>query len=435
MTTPSDPAWATSEDLARKLYELTGFPEDLLDTAPEDAYVADEFLRDADAIVTHIEVNDKHGVGVLIGRLFRHHRNIISIRSQDHYGGEQDFAGMCLRIGHQDTSRDAVFKNVLDALAGNTIARVLCVPYYPDDARNALVLKEAHGVPLCTYLMDDQNICVDGIPDELMRELLAKSSLRLAISPELAVSYELKYGCKFWFMPPVATAAHILSELRPWEAARSERRAGVMVGNIWGQRWMDLLRETVRGAGITLRWYSNSYFRFLSGDRDELARDSIIVPEGPPLPDLELIEVLRQAPFVVVPSGTLDASDDRRFIAQLSLPSRIPFIMATSHTPIIVLGDRRTGAGRFVEDLEIGMVCPYDRESFQAAVDKITQPDVNLAMRGNALARAKRYSDEGVAEWIWQSLARGGPLDQRYEEMMPKQKPDLEQLVRSGRQL
>ena len=434
MTTNSDSVRTTNDELAWKLLGLVGAPADLSDSASEGEHPATGVPRDADAVVTHIEVNDKHGVGVLIRRLFRGRANVISVRSRNHYGGEQDFGDLDLCISHENTSRDAVFLNVLDALKRSTVARVLCVPYYPDDVRNALALSEVCGAPLGTYLMDDQNICADGIPDELMRELLAKSSLRLAISPELAICYELKYGCKLWLMPPVVTAGHILSEIREPEAVRSARTSGVIVGNIWGQRWLDLLRETVRDSGVTLRWHSNNYFRFLSGAGDELARDSIIVPEGPPLPDEELIEVLRQAPFVVVPSGTLDETDDRRFIARLSLPSRIPFVMAVSHTPFIVLGDKRTGAARFVEDLRIGTVCPYDRKAFREAVDHVTQPDVNLSMRRNALAVAPRYSDDGAAEWIWQSLARGEPLDRRYEEMMPEQRPDLEDLVRaSGR--
>jgi len=126
----------------------------------------------------------------------------------------------------------------------------------------------------------------------------------------------------------------------------------------------------------------------------------------------------------------LDESDDRRFISQLSLPSRIPFMLATSHIPIIVLGDKRTAAARFVENLGLGTVCSYDRQAFRNAVDWITQPDVNLSLRKNALAVAERFSDEGALAWIWQSLAQGKPLGDRYEQLMPKPKPDLQHLVK-----
>jgi hypothetical protein len=62
-------------------------------------------------------------------------------------------------------------------------------------------------------------------------------------------------------------------------------------------------------------------------------------------------------------------------------------------------------------------------------VDYITRPEVNLEMRRKALALAGRFTDVGVAEWIWQSLARGEPLDGRYEDLMPRERPDLSRLL------
>jgi hypothetical protein len=381
-------------------------------------------VREADAIITHIEVNGQHGVGALTSRLFAGYPNILSIRSANYYNGEQDFGELHLCLSHEDPSRDAVFQTTLNALGENTVRRVLCVPYFADDVRNALAIKEIFGVPMCTYLMDDQNVCVDGIPDDLMRELLAKSALRLGISPELCFAYELKYGCKIHFLPPVVTARYIQSQTR----APEMRREGVIIGNIWGQRWLDLLRETVRHSGVTLRWYSNGNFRWLNCSKEDLVRDGIIPHEGAPVPDEELVEILRQAPFAVVPTGVLDDTDDRRFIAWLSLPSRIPYIVATSHAPIVVLGDPRTGAARFVEQHLVGVVAPYKAEAFRAVVDDLLLPEVNLGIRRMALALAGRFTDVGTAEWIWQSLARGEPLDRRYEDMLPKIRPELTHL-------
>jgi hypothetical protein len=125
----------------------------------------------------------------------------------------------------------------------------------------------------------------------------------------------------------------------------------------------------------------------------------------------------------------LDESDDRRFIAQLSLPSRIPYMMAVSQIPILVLGSRDTGAAHFVEQFGIGVVAGYERKAFVEAVDYITRPEVNLEMRRKALALAGRFTDVGVAEWIWQSLALGEPLDGRYEDLMPRERPDLSRLL------
>lgn len=408
------------QELARKLL-------DLIAKAPPES-ITEQFVQqppqDADAIVTHIEVNDRHGVGVLISRLFGEDDNILSIRSQDYYEGRQDFGAMHVCVSHSDTSRDMVFWNVLQALRGATVKRVLCVPYFPDDARNAIALKESFGGPLCTYLMDDQNLCADGIPDSVMEELLAKSTLRLAISRELCAGYEQKYGYKMWLMPPLVPTRLIPPRLNTPPEAALQSHSGIIVGNIWGQRWIELLRETVRDSGITLRWYNHGEFRWLPCTKEALSSDGVIPQEGPPDPDERMVEILRQAPFVVVPSGTLDDTDDRRFIAQLSFPSRIPYILATSHAPILVLGNPETAAARFVTGAGIGMVAPYGRRTFQEAVEQITRPGVNLEMRRAAFLLSIRFADLGASEWLWSSLAKGEPMDGRYEELMSRREAE-----------
>jgi hypothetical protein len=204
-------------DLANRLLGLTGG-----EAAPVSDPVPRQAPQGADAIVAHIEINEHHGVGVLLLRLFGDASNVVSIRSNDYYGGRQDFGALHACIPHGGASRDLVMWNVLDALGGATVRRVLAVPYFADDARNAIALKEAFGVPLCTFLMDDQNLCSDGIPDAVMAELLKKSSFRLAISPEMCVAYEAKYGCKIWFMPPLAPTRLILRQLNelPEQALR-----------------------------------------------------------------------------------------------------------------------------------------------------------------------------------------------------------------------
>jgi hypothetical protein len=412
-----------NRDLATRLLSLTGGEPDLADEpAPRPA------PQNADAIVGHIEINDHHGVGVLLLRLFGETSNLVSVRSKDFYGGRQDFGAWHACISHNNASRDTVMWNVLEALGGATIRRILSVPYFSDDALNAIALKEAFGAPLCTFLMDDQNLFSDGISDEVMAELLRKSSLRLAISREMCIAYEAKYGCKVWFMPPVAPTRLIPRRLNELSEQALRESKPLILGNIWGQQWLELLRATVRGTGITIRWYNNGEFRWLSCSKEELARDGIVPQEGPPDPDDALVEILRRAPFVIVPSGTLEEGDDRKFIAQLSFPSRIPYILATSHAPILVLGNAETAAARIVTRLGIGMVAPYRRQQFLEAAERITRPDVNLTMRRAAFLLSLRFADLGAAEWIWQSLEKGEPVDGRYEEMMADPKPDQSRL-------
>ncbi len=370
-----------------------------------------------DVVITHIEVNEKHGVGVLTRRIFGAGANVLSVRSQDHFGGEQDFGRHRFRLSHMD-SRPAVYGNVLAALQGLTPRRIVCIPYYPDDVRTAVALKDMYAVPMCTYLMDDQNVFSDGIPDELMRELLAKSELRLAISSELRVAYERKFRLRFWVLPPVVEGELIQSRPEMPTPAALQARNGVIVGNIWGKTWFERLRATVRGTGVKLDWYCNSGFRWKTWDIDELAVDGIQAHGA--LSDKDLVAVLRKRPFVVLPSGTLDESDDRRFIARLSLPSRIPYISATSNTPIIVLGHEQTAAARFVAEFGIGIVCSYGRASFLQAVESVIDPEVQTRIRRRAAKMATRFSVDGVCDWIWRSLEARAAVDDRFEKLLAK---------------
>ena len=122
-----DTVQTTNESLARRLLELTAGSA----AAPARAdsrpgHSADVVVHDADAIVAHIEVNDHHGVGVLLGKLFGHCSNILSIRSNNFYEGRQNFGDLHLCISHGKAARDAMFWRVLQALNGSTVKRVLC---------------------------------------------------------------------------------------------------------------------------------------------------------------------------------------------------------------------------------------------------------------------------------------------------------------------
>jgi len=153
-----------------------------------------------DAIVSHVEVTEQHGVGTLLKRLFGTAPRIISIRSQDQFGGEQQFGERHLRLHHGTAPRPAVYASV--AALGGRIGRILACPYFADDVLTAIALADVHGADLCTWLMDDQNVVESGIPDVLMRELLERSRVRFAISGPMRDAYEAKYGLELGVLPP-----------------------------------------------------------------------------------------------------------------------------------------------------------------------------------------------------------------------------------------
>ncbi|MDY6937868.1 MAG: tetratricopeptide repeat protein [Cyanobacteriota bacterium] len=371
-----------------------------------------------DILVNHNEINDRHGTGIFLLRLFQESKNIFSIRTNNHYGGEQEFGEIAIHCDCSGLSRPEVFRQIAREMEGIEARRILCVPYFPEDVLLSLAIKEIFGIPLCTYIMDDQNIHEPGIPDELMGEVLEKSDLRLAISPELGQAYEEKYSSKFWVLPAVAPKEFLQTEVRVPEISSSfySQKRGVLIGNVWAQRWLDSLQQTLKETGIKVDWYGAANPTNISFDVDELRRDGL--DKKGFIPEKELIELLKQYPYAILTTGNTEEVNDRPEMAKLSLPSRLTYIASVSNTPIIVLGSKATAAARFVERFNLGVVCDYTPSSFRQAVDYVCEPEVQRTLRENATKVALGLSSEGIDRWIWQSLEQKQPIDLRFEELM-----------------
>jgi hypothetical protein len=378
----------------------------------------------ADVVVTPCEVNELHGTGTLLLRIFRDSSSVVSLRTSNFYDLPQTFgaANFCLPLAQ--ASRPEVLSWVKWWLNTTAVRRVLCLPYLPADPIVGITVKELFNVPLCTYIMDDKNVCTNGIPDSLMEELLAKSDLRLVISPEMREAYEKKYRLKFFLLPPLVSDELLSSTpLRHLNGTKSRRC--VLIGNIWGQRWLDLLRNTFRGSGYQIDWYCNQKSpRALSFNRADLEQDGIRLLD--PIPESDLPAILSKYSYAIVPSDTLDGKSppNVQAIAELSLPSRIPFMLATAHLPILVLGHPETSAARFVERFKFGAVIPYDADAVRIALERLAEPETQSAIRSRAAALSASFSARGSADWIWRSLEAGEACDLTYEKLMPSSRAE-----------
>ncbi|BBH42090.1 unknown protein [Microcystis viridis NIES-102] len=369
-------------------------------------------------IVTASEVNQSHGTGALVRRIFPDDSEIISIRSDNHYGGEQQFGVLSFHLDHKKMSRPAIFQSILQTLGHHQVQKVFCVPYYASDILTAIAIKELFNVPLATYIMDDQNICVQEIPDALMGEFLSKCSVRFATHPELRNAYENKYGYKFWLLPAIVPHRLINSEVAEVSPQRCQEKWGALLGSIWSPQWFQSLLESIQGAGIKLDWYGNSNYYWLKESAAELEKWGLY-SQGL-YPEEQLAQQLQAYPFVIVPTGTMDERDDRTELSRLSLPGRIIFNLATANTPIILLGSNKTSAANFINRFQIGVVCDYTPESLAAAVDYVLDPENQQRMRENAVKVAAKFSDQDINDWVWQSLEKEQAADDRFEAILPR---------------
>ena len=374
-------------------------------------------LTEADGIITPNEATDRHGIGIIVERFFGEFPNTLSVRSQDSFGGEQNFGTEKLRISHLGLARWESYERMLRLLNGSTVRRILCIPFFPDDLITAICLKEIFNAPLCIYVMDDNNIGAHGIPDHLFAEALAKARLRLGISPEIRDAYQAKFGELFHVLPPLVESRW-LSELPPAKNFPFQTDTAVLIGNVWSQKWLERLRLALRGSGLKVHWYGNTGAKWLNYSSEDLARDGIssfgFIPEN------ELVARLRSYPFALIPSGSLDQNDDRPELARLSLPSRIPYLAGVAHLPLIVLGSPETAAGNFVRHFDVGIVCSYSPEALRGAAAEICKADCQARFRRKAAALGPAFTLENAGQWIWDSLANGAPLDDRFERIMPR---------------
>lgn len=381
-----------------------------------EALASNHSLENASMIITCSEVTQKHGTGALVRRIFPEDQGIISLRSDNHYGGDHQFGELSYYFPCREYSRQEIFALVCQKLAHHRVKRVFCVPYYSADLLLAIAVKELFGVPMATYIMDDQNICAPHIPDALMKEFLGKCDVRFATHPELRDAYQEKYHYPFWILPAIVPDNLVTTVLHQPSPSRVAERRGALIGSIWSQKWYQCLGETIQGSGNPVDWYGNAnYYWFQDSHADMLAKG--INHQGL-FPERELVAQLRQYPYVVVPTGTLDERDDQPHLSQLSLPGRIIFAMASSNTPILLLGSDRSSAANFIHCFQIGVVSDYNPESFRAAVDCLLDPENQRQMRQNAVKVAKNFSDYQIDQWVWEALRLGKADPARFENLL-----------------
>jgi hypothetical protein len=366
-------------------------------------------LRNATLLITHSELNSRHGVGSVLLNIFAKDPALIVLYSLPLFDGESS-GEVAVHLPYADESAR---QQLADVLKPHQVERIFCAPHLPDDARKALAATELTAAPLVTYVMDDQNLFFDGISDELMRALIERSSLCLtAGSTILQSGYEAKYGRQFGLVPPVYDAR--LFAPPGLGAPNNQPPRGVIIGNVWSARTIEELRRVISASGFAVDWFGNAGKPYVQLDPADIAADGIAL--HPNLADEPLVEALRGFDYGIMPSGQLD-DPEHGWLFRGSLPSRLMYMLATAHLPMVVLGDPATAAGEFVTRLELGATSSYDPQAFAEAVAQVTDAPTRDAIQARAARLSPLFASEPVAEWVWRSVAAGRPVDDRYEAL------------------
>ena len=361
-----------------------------------------------DLLICAVETNDRHGVGILLQRLFAPAPNLITLRSATMYQGDERLGAAHLWLRSQHLREPEIEEQLKILLAPYRIARILCVPYFREDFIHGLLAQKVTGAPLCTYIMDDQNIFSPIVPDYRVDRLLRNSRIRFGISPELCAAYRYKFGYEMHLLPPVLEAAHALVPCY-WQRDASEPLKLAMIGNIWTAKRFRQFRALVRSANLQVHWYgSGPEAAWLEGSPEEWEKDNILCMGF--LPEDDLVASLASYPAILVPSGSLDDEDDNIAFTRLSLPSRLLFLHTRTDTPIIVLGSEDSAAGRFVRRLGTGLCTAYDAGALQRTLDRLLEAPTHQRLRLAVRQWSSKLILKNGGQWLWEALVRGSPL-------------------------
>ncbi|HMP80401.1 MAG TPA: FkbM family methyltransferase, partial [Pirellulaceae bacterium] len=403
-----------------------------------------------EVVVSSVEINSRHGTGLLIQYLVEDFSRVATVNSKRVYNGERVRSAAHFFLPDPDAPRHEIYHIVHHWFRKSPPQRAYVVPFFESDLLIGMALKDLFRTRIGLHIMDDNCLYGGPIPSGTCEEAIDKADLVFAISPEMRQAYEQRFGKKVLMLPPIVPAELIASELvtpvappapargpaRWWQAIRrlwTGRRAsthdqsqrGILVGNIWDRSWLQLLRDTIRESGLQIDWFSNNPEAvWLKGSTQDLAKDGIHLQ--PALWGEELVAELRKRPFAIMPTGRLGHDEQRESIARLSLPSRVPFAVASSHLPIVVIGSEDTSAAGFVHRFQIGATVPYDGQALRSAVEQVVQPQIQQEMRARARQIAPQFSAAGVGAWLWKSLDQGRLIDQRFEDLFPVQSGDFQ---------
>ncbi|HEU5081161.1 MAG TPA: hypothetical protein VFT72_18255 [Opitutaceae bacterium] len=363
-----------------------------------------------DLLITGAESNQKHGAGVLLRRFFEDSREMITLRMGTCFRGVEQVGGINLVSTPLPDNEAQVANRLRRLFAPFKIRRIVVVPFERAEFIHAFAAKSVTGAPLCTYVMDDRNVYTPMVEDALVRRLFDASEFKLTISPEMQLTYGFKFGTNFDLLPPVVTNASLLRK-NAWAPKKRPANHCTFVGNVWSQSQYNQLTTFFARTGLKADWFGKD-------GTAEFERAGIFGQGF--LAEPELADRLTTYPFVVVPSGELNGTEENEWLTRLSLPSRIVFLLQCG-IPILVLGSPDTCAGRFVNKLDIGRVVSANHPNPHRIVQELTAPESRARILANISAAAEAFIMPATGAWIWNSLEKRMALPAPFHPFLPAQ--------------
>jgi hypothetical protein len=365
-------------------------------------------------VITAVEICDRHGTGVLLRKLIGSRANILNIRSRTRYFGECSLDCKSIALAWDRMRPPNRLKRLSSALGNRNIGTIIVVPYRGSELEMALAVKAICDAKLVTWVMDDNCVFTGRIPPDVMQRCLDLSDITFGISRELCDAYQAAFGVRMYLLPP-----NVEDRDAPGPDCETGNGRALMVGNVWSRNWLRRLSRAVAKTDLSVDWYGNT--ETAEQEMSELMDEAGIVLKGF-IPESELLALAPGYDFAIVPTSALDDGEEdssRIAIARLSLPSRIPTLMAAARIPIVVVGDPETAAGNFVIKTGIGVCSPYETEPLRETFESVRDISYRKSIRERCGELASVFSSNDLFEWVESSADSGIPVDTRFEDLLP----------------
>jgi len=369
-----------------------------------------------DIVISPNEISFAHGTGVLLSRLMENRNDFVAIRSRTDYGGEQRINAKEEFVLDSNTqNRREIFAQMSKWLESYDVRTILCAPYFETDLILAIAAQAITRAPLGLWIMDDNCLHNTGIKREVMSEAIDRSTALFAISPELKRAYQTEFGKAMSVLPPLVAASMIREKVSDVPTGNSL----VMIGNLWSSALLKQLSVVIKESGLSVDWLSSNPDLWSSDiSLETLSASGINVVDGSD-PN-KVLKALESAKCVIVPSDNGNAGPHEAALGNMSLPSRMTFIVASAGTPIIVVARPNTAAGAFVENLKIGKVVPYDGKALKSVFQHLSKPTTQKRIRKKSFLVSKGFSFAMAQDFIFQTILSDGRWpDNRFEKLMP----------------
>jgi hypothetical protein len=154
-------------------------------------------------VVSPCEINSRHGTGLLIKYLVKDFSEVATVNSISCYNDDRIPSRIHHYLPKQSMSRAEIYDQVFNWFCGSPPKEAYVVPYFESDMLIALALNDLFKTKICLHVMDDNCLFSNAIQLDVAAETIEKSTLVLAISPEMKQAYEQRFGKRIWLLPPI----------------------------------------------------------------------------------------------------------------------------------------------------------------------------------------------------------------------------------------